>query len=93
MKVRETERASEVLQSALSVFAGVESAPLDPILAFVTGGRVHDPDVRIQALELLTERGEGDPRVRELRGGSPGTTRTATFGKPPGPFCKTSPSE
>jgi type II secretory pathway component GspD/PulD (secretin) len=64
--VLEVERVPDVLARALNVFARVEAAPLEPILAFLNAGRVQDTTVRVQALELLTERGKGDPRVREL---------------------------
>jgi hypothetical protein len=62
----ETERVPDVLQRALSVFADVETAPIEPLLSFINANRVRDASVRIQALELLTERGQGDPRVRAL---------------------------
>jgi hypothetical protein len=64
--VLETERVPDVLQRALSVFAGVEAAPIEPLLAFLNANRVRDTAVRVQALELVTERGQGDPRVRAL---------------------------
>jgi hypothetical protein len=65
-RVLETERVSDVLQSALNVFGGVDTAPLEPILAFVNANRVQDAAVRIRALSLLSDRGQADPRVREL---------------------------
>jgi hypothetical protein len=65
-RVLETERVSEVLQSALGVLANLDSVPLEPILAFINGERVQDADVRIQALEILTEHGQNDPRVRDV---------------------------
>jgi hypothetical protein len=66
MKVLENERVSDVLQSALNIFSGVETAPIEPVLAFLNAGRAQDSSVRIQALEFLSDRGAGDPRVREL---------------------------
>jgi type II secretory pathway component GspD/PulD (secretin) len=66
MKVLETERVSDVLQSALNIFSGVETAPIEPVLAFINAGRAQESSVRIQALEFLSDRGAGDPRVREL---------------------------
>lgn len=66
VKVLGSERVADVLQSALSVVAGMDTVPLEPILTFVADNRVQDPAVRIQALELLTEHGQDDPRVREL---------------------------
>jgi hypothetical protein len=64
--VLEVERVPDVIERALSVFAGVETAPIEPILSFLGANRVRDTAVRVQALELLTERGKSDPRVREL---------------------------
>jgi hypothetical protein len=61
-----SERVADVLQSALSVVAGMDTVPLEPILTFVADNRVRDAAVRIQALELLSEHGQDDPRVREL---------------------------
>jgi hypothetical protein len=64
--VLETERVPDVLERALSVFAGVETAPIEPLLAFLDANRVRETSVRVQALELVTERGQNDPRVRAL---------------------------
>lgn len=66
VKVLGSERVADVLQSALSVVAGMDTVPLEPILTFVADNRVQDAAVRIQALELLSEHGQDDPRVREL---------------------------
>lgn len=52
------------VERALDVFRDVEGAPLEPLLEFAAAGR--DADLRNQALEVLVERGRGDPRVHEL---------------------------
>ena len=66
VKVLGSERVADVLQSALSVVAGMDTVPLEPILTFIADNRVQDAAVRIQALEILSEYGQDDPRVREL---------------------------
>lgn len=65
-KVLQSERVAKVLQSALSILADADSAPLDPLLSFVGGERAPDAEVRIQALQILAERGPADARVRDL---------------------------
>ena len=66
VKVLGSERVADVLQSALTIAGGMDTVPLEPILTFVADNRVQDSGVRIQALELLSEHGQTDPRVREL---------------------------
>src|SRR5262249_21260385 len=41
-KVLESERVSDVLESALNIFAGNESAPIEPVLKFASGDQVKD---------------------------------------------------
>jgi len=65
-RVLETERVADVLRSALSVLASADKVPLEPVLAFVSGNRVRDPEVRIQAMELMADRSPSDPRVKDL---------------------------
>lgn len=64
LEVLERERNPEVLESALSVLQDQESVPLEPVLRFAAATRT--PTLRLRALELLSEHGKGDPRVREL---------------------------
>ena len=63
LEILERERDPEVLESALDILGGQESVPLDPLFKVATHP---EPTVRLQALELLSEHGEGDSRVRDL---------------------------
>src|SRR5262245_36910857 len=61
-----TERVVDVLETALTLLAGAEQVPLEPIMAFVKANRVRDSGLRIQAMELMAERGPDDPRVKDI---------------------------
>jgi hypothetical protein len=58
------ERDPEVLETALGGLMGLESVPVEPLLEFAE--RQRNPDLSIQALELLSEHGRSDPRVSDL---------------------------
>ena len=62
--VLERERDPELLETALGGLVGLTSVPVEPLLRFAASQR--DPDLRVQALELLGEHGGSDPRVTEL---------------------------
>ena len=61
-----SERVADVLQTALTVLAGLDKVPVEPILTFLSDNRVQDASLRVRALEILGEHGQGDPRVRDL---------------------------
>jgi len=64
VEVLERERDPETRETALSALGGLESVPVDPLLRVAeTEG---DPDLKIQALQLLIEHGRSDPRVSAL---------------------------
>jgi hypothetical protein len=50
----------------LIVLSGLDSVPIEPVLTFLNDNRVQDSSVRVRALELLSEHGQNDPRVRDL---------------------------
>jgi hypothetical protein len=64
LDVLERERDPEMLETALSGLLGMESIPVDPLLRFAENQA--NPELSIQALELLSEHGRSDPRVSEL---------------------------
>jgi hypothetical protein len=64
LMILDRDRDPQVLGIALEMVLAQESPPLEPLFKFVATGR--DPGLRAQALEVLSSRGQRDPRIRKL---------------------------
>jgi hypothetical protein len=73
VEVLERESHQRLLDAALESLAGLETVPVDPLLAFL--GRQRPAELRSRAIELLGEHGGRDPRVRQLLQGLARTER------------------
>lgn len=61
LEALDRERDPELLEAALDALNGLDEVPVDPLLRFAAANR--NPDLTIQALQLLVEHGEGNSAV------------------------------
>jgi hypothetical protein len=91
------ERDPEVLEAALDALEGLDEVPLDPLFDFARTSQ--DPDLTVQAMQLLADLGEGNKRVMsflsKLAQDSPSaqvrneaTSLLAELSRPPAPQPK-----
>ena len=65
VKALGSERDTRALERALETLEDQDSVPVEPLVNFARQ-RGGDADLRVQALEMLSDKAEGDERVTQL---------------------------